>query len=97
MLIFLTDEPCINAGIDAAMVDEECSNISLNDAECQQEAQTHCECCKGGMDVYDAFGDPSSCMFFVHTAPRTGDCQNVFLQCCAGHSESNFSMYGLTD
>ena len=85
LLLFNTDKPCITAGINAAIVDEECSRISLNDTECQQEAQTHCECCKGGLDVFNTFGDESFCMFFVNT--RTGDCRNIFLQCCAGHGE----------
>ena len=59
LLLFNTDESCITAGIDAAIVDEECSSISLNDTKCQQDAQTHCECCKGGLDVFNAFGTES--------------------------------------
>ena len=84
-LLLNTDEPCITAGIDTAMDKGECSNIFLNDAECQQIAQTHCDCCEAGLDVYDAFGDESVCMFYVGT--RTGDCRNIFLQCCAGQGE----------
>ena len=88
LLLLNTDEPCITTGIDAAMGEEECSNISLNDAECQQVAQTHCDCCQGGLDVFDAFQDESFCMFFVNT--RIGDCRNVFLQCCAGLGKTNY-------
>ena len=67
------------------MVVEECSSISLNDTECQQEAQTYCECCKAGLDVYNAFEDELFCSFFVDT--REGNCLDIFLQCCAGDGE----------
>ena len=73
------------------MVVDECSSISLNDTECQQEAQTYCECCKAGLDVYNAFGDESFCSTFADT--KEGNCLDIFLQCCAGQGEPKYCVW----